>query len=252
MKLKSKVAVVTGAGAGIGRATSLLFAREGARVAAVDVVPGGIQSLVQEIASAGGSAAAIVTDVSKADDVEKCISQVVAAFGGIDILFKNAGIVPQGKIHETTETEWDRSMAVNVKSMYLMSRQVVPLFQKQGGGVILNTSSAVVLRSVENRAAYAAAKGAVLALTRCMAFDYVKDGIRVNCLCPGTVETPSLQGRMAALGEVETVRKQFEARQPIGRLGTAEEIAEAALYLVSDVAGFVTGSALSIDGGFAL
>jgi len=214
MKLKSKVAVVTGAGAGIGRATSLLFAREGARVAAVDVVPGGIQSLVQEIASAGGSAAAIVTDVSKADDVEKCISQVVAAFGGIDILFKNAGIVPQGKIHETTETEWDRSMAVNVKSMYLMSRQVVPLFQKQGGGVILNTSSAVVLRSVENRAAYAAAKGAVLALTRCMAFDYVKDGIRVNCLCPGTVETPSLQGRMAALGEVERYANSLKPGNP--------------------------------------
>lgn len=143
-------------------------------------------------------------------------------------------------------------MAVNVKSMYLMCRQVIPLFQKQGSGVILNTSSAVVLRSVANRAAYAAAKGAVLALTRCMAFDYVRDGIRVNCLCPGTIDTPSLWGRMTALGDVETVRKQFEARQPIGRLGTAEEIAEAALYLVSGTAGFVTGSAFSIDGGLSL
>jgi meso-butanediol dehydrogenase / (S,S)-butanediol dehydrogenase / diacetyl reductase len=253
MKLSSKVAIVTGAGAGIGRATSLLFAREGANVAAVDLVSDGIQTLVKEIHSAGGAAEAIVADVSNAGDVEQCVQKILGRFGRIDILYNNAGIVVPGKIHQISEADWDRSMDVNVKSMYLMCRSVVPLFQKQGSGVILNTSSAVVLRTVADRAAYTAAKGAVLALTRSMALDYVKDGIRVNCLCPGTVDTPSFHQRLVALGgNVAAVRKQFEARQPMGRLGTAEEIAEAALYLVSDAAAFVTGGVFPIDGGLSL
>ena len=253
MKLDSKVAIVTGAGAGIGWATSLLFARQGAKVVALDLLADGIQGLVKEIHSAGGEAEAIVADVSYAEDVERCVQRALSRFGRIDILFNNAGIVVPGKIHEIRETDWDRSMDVNVKSMYLMCRSVVPVFRKQGGGVILNTSSAVVLRTVADRAVYTAAKGAVLALTRSMALDYVKDGIRVNCLCPGTVDTPSFQQRMAALGGDSAVaRKQFEARQPMGRLGTAEEIAEAALYLVSDGAAFVTGGAFPIDGGFSL
>ncbi len=253
MKLKSKVAIVTGAGAGIGRATSLLFAREGAKVVALDLLADGIQALVKEIHAAGGEAEAIVADVSNAADVEQFVQKTLNRFGRIDILFNNAGIVVPGKIHEICETDWDRSMDVNVKSMYLMCRSVVPLFRKQGGGVILNTSSAVVLRTVADRAVYTAAKGAVLALTRSMALDYVKDGIRVNCLCPGTVDTPSFQQRMAALGgDPVLARKQFEARQPMGRLGTADEIAEAALYLVSDASEFVTGVAFPIDGGLSL
>jgi len=244
---------VTGAGAGIGRATSLLFAREGTKVAAVDLDSDGINTLVKEIRSTGGTAEAIVADVSSAADVERCVQTSLGRFGRIDILFNNAGIVVPGRIHEVSEADWDRSMDVNVKSMYMMCRSVVPLFQKQGSGVILNTSSAVVLRTVTNRAVYTAAKGAVLALTRSMALDYVKEGIRVNCLCPGTVDTPSFHQRLAALGgDVATVRKQFEARQPMGRLGTAEEIAEAALYLVSDAAAFVTGGVFPIDGGLSL
>ena len=253
MKLNSKVAIVTGGGAGIGRATSLLFAREGAKVVALDLFADGIQTLVKEIRSAGGEAEAIVADVSNGEDVEQCVQKALNRFGRINILFNNAGIVVPGKIHEIRETDWDRSMDVNVKSMYLMCRSVVPLFRKQGGGVILNMSSAVVLRTVTDRAVYTAAKGAVLALTRSMALDYVKDGIRVNCLCPGTVDTPSFQQRMVALGgDPASARKQFEARQPMGRLGTAEEIAEAALYLVSDRAAFVTGVAFPIDGGLSL
>ena len=253
MKLNSKVAIVTGGGAGIGRATSLLFAREGAKVVVLDLLADGIQTLVKEIHSAGGEAEAIVADVSNGEDVEQCVQKALNRFGRINILFNNAGIVVPGKIHEIRETDWDRSMDVNVKSMYLMCRSVVPLFRKQGGGVILNMSSAVVLRTVTDRAVYTAAKGAVLALTRSMALDYVKDGIRVNCLCPGTVDTPSFQQRMVALGgDPASARKQFEARQPMGRLGTAEEIAEAALYLVSDRAAFVTGVAFPIDGGLSL
>jgi NAD(P)-dependent dehydrogenase (short-subunit alcohol dehydrogenase family) len=252
MKLANRVAIITGAAAGIGRATSLLFAREGARVAAVDMDAERLNFLVKEIDSFGGKAKAFVADASQSSDVDAAVSSVLTSFGRIDILFNNAGLVPTGKIHETSEPEWDRSMAVGVKSLFLFSRRVVPIFQKHGGGVILNMSSAVVLRSVPDRAAYAATKGAVLALTRCMALDYVKDKIRVNCLCPGTIDTPSLRDRLNALGDTETVRKQFEARQPMGRLGTAEEIAGAALYLVSDDASFVTGTAFSIDGGFAL
>jgi NAD(P)-dependent dehydrogenase (short-subunit alcohol dehydrogenase family) len=253
MRLSSKVAIVTGAGAGIGRATSLLFAREGTKVAAVDLDSDGINTLVKEIRSTGGTAEAIVADVSSAADVERCVQTSLGRFGRIDILFNNAGIVVPGRIHEVSEADWDRSMDVNVKSMYLMCRSVVPLFQKQRSGVILNTSSAVVLRTVTNRAVYTAAKGAVLSLTRSMALDYVKEGIRVNCLCPGTVDTPSFRQRLEALGgDVGTTRKQFEARQPMGRLGTAEEIAEAALYLVSDAAAFVTGGVFPIDGGLSL
>jgi NAD(P)-dependent dehydrogenase (short-subunit alcohol dehydrogenase family) len=252
MKLANRVAVITGAAAGIGRATSLVFAQEGARVAAVDIDPERLDSLVKEIDSFGGKAKTFVADVSQSSDVDTAVSSVLTSFGRIDILFNNAGFVPTGKIHETSESEWDRSMTVGVKSLYLFSRRVVPIFQKQGGGVILNMSSAVVFRSVPDRAAYAATKGAVLALTRCMALDYVKDKIRVNCMCPGTIDTPSLRGRLKALGNPETVLKQFEARQPMGRLGTAEEIAGAALYLVSDDASFVTGAAFSIDGGFSL
>jgi meso-butanediol dehydrogenase/(S,S)-butanediol dehydrogenase/diacetyl reductase len=222
-------------------------------VVAVDLVADGIHALAKEIQSGGGAAEAIVADVSNAADVEQCGQKVLSRFGRIDILFNNAGIVVPGKIHEISETDWDRSMDANVKSIYLMCRNIVPVFRKQGGGVILNTASAVVLRTVADRAVYTAAKGAVLALTRSMALDYVKDGIRVNCLCPGTVDTPSFQQRLGALGgDLATVRRQFEARQPMGRLGTAEEIAEAALYLVSDAAAFVTGGVFPIDGGFSL
>jgi meso-butanediol dehydrogenase/(S,S)-butanediol dehydrogenase/diacetyl reductase len=252
VRLKDKVAIITGAGAGIGRASSLLFAREGARIGAIDVNPEGIESLAEEIRAGRGTAEAILADVSQSSDVQMVVTRVLDRLGRIDILFNNAGIVPHGKIHQTSESEWDRTMAVNVKSIFLFCHRVAPVFQKQGGGVILNTASATVLRNVPDRAAYTASKGAVLALTRSMALDYAKDNIRVNCLCPGTIDTPSLHERLKALGDVESVRKRFEARQPMGRLGTSEEIAQAALYLVSEEAAFVTGMAFSIDGGFSL
>ena len=252
MQLRDKVAVITGAGAGIGRACCLLFAAEGAKVVAVDLEPATLSSVVEEVRRIGGPILAIQADVSRAADVERVVSAASERFATVHILFNNAGIVPRGKVHEMTEEDWDRTMAVNVKSMYLMSHAVVPIFLKRGGGVILNTSSATALRSVVDRAAYSASKGAVLALTKSMAIDYVRDGIRVNCLCPGTIDTPSLHQRLAAFADPEEARKQFVARQPMGRLGTAEEVAKAALFLVSDDAGFVTGSAFSIDGGFTV
>lgn len=252
MRLEGKVAIITGAAAGIGRASCLLFAREGAKVAAVDVDESGIETLVHETSDAGGEALAVAADVSKGEEVGSVVGAVIERFGRVDILFNNVGIVPHGKIHTITESDWDRTMAVNVKSIYLFCREVMPWYLRQGGGVILNTSSATALRSVPDRAAYNASKGAVLALTRSMAIDYVRDGVRVNCLCPGTVDTPSFRQRMAVFADPEEALRQFVARQPMGRLGTAEEVAQAALYLVSDEAKFVTGAAFSIDGGMAI
>jgi meso-butanediol dehydrogenase/(S,S)-butanediol dehydrogenase/diacetyl reductase len=252
VQLRDKGAIITGAGAGIGRACCLLFAAEGAKIVAVDLDPAALDLVVEDVRSNGGSILAIQADVSRAADVERVVSATSEKFATINILFNNAGIVPHGKIHETTEDDWDRTMAVNVKSMYLMSHAVVPIFLKHGGGVILNTSSATALRSVVDRAAYSASKGAVLALTKSMAIDYVRDGVRVNCLCPGTIDTPSLNRRLAAFADPEEARKQFVARQPMGRLGTAEEVAKAALFLVSEDAKFVTGAAFSIDGGFTV
>jgi NAD(P)-dependent dehydrogenase (short-subunit alcohol dehydrogenase family) len=252
MRLKGKVAIITGAAAGIGRASAVLFAQEGAGIAAVDLDREGNEALASEILKAGGRAVAIAGDVSQAADVQRIVRQTREHFRTLDILFNNAGIVMKGKIHETTEEEWDRTAAINVKSMYLLCHEVVPIFLEQGSGVILNTSSATALRSVADRVAYSTSKGAVLALTRSMALDYAKNSIRVNCLCPGTIDTPSLGRRLSAFADPAEARRQFIARQPMGRLGTADEVAQAALYLVSDEAAFVTGTALSIDGGSAI
>ena len=251
-KLAGKIAVITGSAAGIGRASCLLFAKEGASVAAVDCDAAGNAKLVEEIRSLGGAAEALTTDVSSAQDVERAVRQILSKWQRVDILFNNAGIVTGGKIHTLTEEEWDRSFAINVRSMFLFSRVVIPSFLQHGGGVILNTSSTTALRVVPDRALYNATKSAVLAFTKSMALDYAQNNIRVNCLCPGTTDTPSLQGRLSAMGNYEDVRKQFEARQPLRRLGTADEIAQAALYLVTDDAAFITGSAFQIDGGMSL
>lgn len=252
MRLAGKVAIITGAGAGIGRASAGLFAREGAAIVAVDLDSTANEQVVEEIRSAGCQVLAVRADVSQAAEVQRLVRQVLTKFGRVDILFNNAGIVPHGRVHDTAESDWDRTMAVNLKSMYLLCHEVVPLFLQQGGGVILNTASATAVRSVVDRAAYSTSKGGVIALTRSMALDYVRDNIRVNCLCPGTIDTPSLHQRLAAFADPDEARRQFIARQPMGRLGTAEEVAQAALYLVSDEARFVTGVAFSIDGGFTV
>lgn len=252
MILQGKTAIVTGAGAGIGAASAALFAREGANVIAVDLDSATLTQVCGEIAKAGGSCRAAVADVSRATDVHGVVRDALANFGHIDILFNNAGIVPPGPVDAISEEQWDRAFDVNVKSMYLFCRSVVPEFKRQGGGVILNTASATALRVVADRACYTATKSAVLGLTKSMALDYVRDNIRVNCLCPGTIDTPSLAERLAAFPDPVQARKNFIARQPIGRLGTPEEVARAALYLVSPEAAFVTGMAFAIDGGFSL
>lgn len=250
MKLQGKTAIITGAAAGIGAASAELFAREGANVVAVDIDLATLRNITGQIQR--GVCLAIEADVSRQADVWRVVQTALENFGRIDILFNNAGIVPAGKIDAITEDEWDRAMAINLKSMYLFCHAAVPLFKKQGGGVILNTASATALRAVADRACYTASKAAVVGLTKSMAIDYVKDNIRVNCLCPGTIDTPSLAQRIAAFPDPAEARKNFIARQPMGRFGTAEEIAAAALYLVSDEAAFVTGVAFPIDGGLSI
>jgi meso-butanediol dehydrogenase/(S,S)-butanediol dehydrogenase/diacetyl reductase len=252
MKLQGQTAIITGAAAGIGAASAALFAREGAKVVAVDIDGALLKQVSDQTEKANGVCLAMTADVSKRGDVQKVVGAAMEKFGRIDILFNNAGIVPPGKVDTITEEEWDRAMTINVKSMYLFCHAVVPRFKKQGGGVILNTASATALRAVADRACYTATKAAVIGLTKSMALDYVRDNIRVNCLCPGTVDTPSLAQRIAAFPDPVEARKNFIARQPMARFGTSEEIAQAALYLVSPEAGFVTGLAFAIDGGFSL
>ncbi len=252
MKLQNKTAIITGAAVGIGAASAALFAREGAQIVAVDIDRELLNQASSELEKAGASCLAVPADVSKRIDVEMVVRSATQKYGQIDILFNNAGIVPTGKLDVTSEEQWDRAMAINVKSMYLFCHAVIPGMKAQGGGVILNTASATALRAVGDRACYTSTKAAVIGLTKSMALDYVRDKIRVNCICPGTVDTPSLTGRLAAFSDPAQARKEFIARQPMGRFGTAEEIAQAALYLVSPESEFVTGVAFPIDGGLSI
>jgi NAD(P)-dependent dehydrogenase (short-subunit alcohol dehydrogenase family) len=183
---------------------------------------------------------------------ERAVAETVKAFGRLDILFNNAGIVIPGRIDNTSEEDWDRTMAVNLKGVFLTSKYAIPEMRKNGGGVIIHNASVVALKGVKDRAPYSASKGGVWALTKAMAADYISDNIRVNCICPGTTYTPSLQQRIDAFPDPEAALASFIARQPMGRLGTEEEIAAAVLYLASDEAAFVTGTTLLIDGGMSI
>ena len=243
--LDGKIALITGAAAGIGRATCLAFSAAGAEVIATDRDLSGLQHLAAEL---GGLriAALDVTD-------PQAIERTVVEAGPIDILFNCAGVVPAGAILDTTRTDWQRAFDINVTSIFDMMRTVLPGMIDRGGGNIINVASVVsTIKMAPGRSAYAASKAAVIALTRSVALDYVGKGIRCNAICPGTVDTPSLEARMSATGDAEAARRAFVARQPMGRLGSAEEIAAAALYLASPQSAFVTGHAMVIDGGFSL
>jgi NAD(P)-dependent dehydrogenase (short-subunit alcohol dehydrogenase family) len=243
-RLQGKRALVTAAGQGMGRAAALAFAREGASVAATDVDA----SLVAAYAGSPGIRASRL-DVLRDDDVR----DFVAETGAVDILFNCAGWVHQGSILECEPADWDRSFALNVRSMYVMCKHMVPRMIAAGGGVILNMASVLGGdKAAPNRLAYAASKAAVAGFTRALAIDHVKQGIRVNCVCPGTVDTPSLADRINAFADPVQARKDFIARQAMGRLATAEEIAETFVYLVSDESSFMTGQAIFVDGGMSL
>jgi len=249
MKLKDKVAIITGAGAGIGEATALLFANEGAKVIC-NSLSNSAKKIVDKINTSGGDAIFIQADVAMEDQAKRIISQTIERYGNIDILFNNAGIVLGGAIDAISTADWDRTMAVNVRGIYLVSKYAIP-FLKKSQGVIINNASSVAFKGVKDRAAYSASKGAVLSMTRAMAMDYLEDKIRVNAICPGTTETPSLLQRIRNRGgNYEEVRQQYIARQRLGRLGTPEEIAEGVLFLVINK--FCTGVSLLVDGGMTM
>ncbi|MFX1567452.1 MAG: SDR family NAD(P)-dependent oxidoreductase [Promethearchaeota archaeon] len=249
MKLKGKVAVITGAGAGIGKATAFLFAKEGAKICCNSITQSALR-VSEEINKMGGESIFIQADVSIEEEVKRIIDKTIEKFGRIDILFNNAGIVLGGAVDTISTEDFDRTMAVNVRSIYLVSKYALPFLRKTHG-VIINNASSVAFKGVKDRAAYTASKGAVLSMTRAMAMDYLEDKIRVNAICPGTTDTPSLADRIKNRGgNYEEVRNQYITRQRIGRLGTPEEIAEGVLFLTLN--GFCTGVSLLVDGGMTM
>jgi len=247
--LDGKRALVTGGASGIGRATSLLFAREGAAVAVADLDEVAARAVVRSITEQGFHGLSVACDVALADDCRRTVQQTVDAFGGLDVLVNNAGIIIRQTVVDLEETDWDRAMNVNVKSVYLMSKFAVPVMKRGGAGSIINISSGWGLVGGPAAAVYCASKGAVVLLTKAMAIDFGRDRIRVNCLCPGDTATSMLREEARQTGVPEADFMAEAARRPLGRVGTPEEIAQAALFLASEQSSFVTGTAMVVDGG---
>ncbi len=241
-RLQGKSVLVTAAAQGMGRAAVVAFAREGARVIATDLKDALLAGLPSEITK---------RRLDVLDDA--AVKAFVEDIGAVDVLFNCAGYVHQGTILDCAIKDWDFSFNLNVRSMFVMTKAMLPKMIAAGGGTILNMASVLgAQKAAPNRLAYAASKAAVVGFTRALAIDHVKQNIRVNCVCPGTVDTPSLGDRINAFADPEQARKDFVARQPMGRLATAEEIAETFVYLVSDESSFMTGQAVFVDGGMSL
>jgi meso-butanediol dehydrogenase/(S,S)-butanediol dehydrogenase/diacetyl reductase len=252
MRLANKAVLITGAGSGIGRAAAILFAKEGARVAVNDIAPGKAEETLGIMESAGSEGICAPGDVSRADDARRIVADTVQAFGRIDVVVNNAGVIVPGSVDTTPEEDFDMVMRINVKGTFLVSKFAVREMLKSGGGVIVNNASVAALKGIPDRSAYSASKGAVVSLTRAMAIDYIKDGIRINCVCPGTTDTPALEELMQSADDPRAAKDAFIARQPMGRLGKDEEIAQAMLFACSDETAYMTGSIITIDGGAML
>lgn len=248
MRLNDKVALITGAGSGIGQATALLFAREGARVLVADRTEAAARKTAEM--AEGGKVMPVRADVTQSDEVQTMIDTCLRRFGRIDILCNIAGIGSTQNVVETPEELWEQVFAVNARGVFLCCKYAIPHMVEAGGGAIVNMASVAGQIGIPNRAAYCAAKGAVILLTKSIAVDYVKQGIRCNCVCPGTVDSPWVARLVSNTSDPVAARTALEARQPMGRLGTPDEIAQAVLYLASDDAAFITGSELVIDGGW--
>ena len=245
-RLTDKITLVTGGGSGIGRATCLLFAQEGATVSVADYDADSGRETVQQIQAAGGTASFVQADVAQSADVQRMIAETIETYGRINVLFNNAGIEgPSAKLANYPEDAWDKVIAIDLTSVYYGMKYVIPHMVEQGGGVILSTASVAGLVGFPGSGAYAAAKAGVINMTRMVALEYANKNIRINCICPGIIATPMAERVMGERPEERVVRME-----PIGRLGKAEDIANAAVFLASDESSFATGAPFIIDGGY--
>jgi len=245
--LEGKIILLTGAGTGIGRACAMAFASEGASLALVGRRKEKLEAVAKECA---GSPLVISADLAHKAEIERAVAETVARFGRIDILVNNAGILFPGTAEEITEEQWDQTFQINVKSVWQLSSAVLPHFRKIGGGVIINVASVLGINGARQRASYAASKGAVVLLTKCMAIDHGHENIRVNAICPSFVETDLTAAVIRSAPDPEAVRRERIAVHPIGRLGRPEDIAGLAVYLASDASSWVTGGIYPLDGGY--
>lgn len=252
MRLAGKVAVVTGAGLGIGQACALRFAREGARVVVADLDEAAAHATTSAIARAGGTACAVGSDVARDQDVAALMQQTVRAFGPPTVLVNNAATSGFGTLADTPAAELDRVLGVNVRSVWACAHAAIPLMRDVGGGAIVNMASITGIVGAPGMAAYATSKGAIITLTRTLALEVAEQGIRVNCICPASIDTPMLQASFDRLDDPQAARARNVKRHPLGRLGTAEDVANLALFLASDEASFITGATYVIDGGALL
>jgi NAD(P)-dependent dehydrogenase (short-subunit alcohol dehydrogenase family) len=252
VRLHNKIALVTGAGDGIGRGIAVRFAHEGARVGVFDVAGAKCGETVAMIESAGCAALALPGDVSRAADVERAVAALAKRFGPPNVLAHVAGVMPGGTIEKTSESDWDRVFAVNAKGAYLTSRAVIPSMRRAGGGTIIFMASVTGILGLPGLAAYSATKGALIALARAMSTDHAHQGIRVNAVSPGTIDSPMLHNFLVAQRDPTRLRAEFDAMHPIGRVGTVDEVAQVFVFLASDDASFVSGANYTVDGGLSV
>ena len=249
-RLKNKVAIITGAARGIGKAAAIIFAKEGAKVVIADLDDQGALDVVNQIKADGNEAMYVRTNLTSASDVEALVAQTVETYGKLDILYNNAGINLFAQLADTEEEDWDKVMQVNVKSVYLTCKYAIPVMKVRGYGVILNTASTAAIVGLRNLAAYTASKGAVLQLTRNIALDYAKYGIRVNAICPGVTATEMTEKVILDDPDPVAARARFDRVIPRGTMAVPSEIAMAALFLVSDESSYIVGAAIPVDGGY--
>jgi NAD(P)-dependent dehydrogenase (short-subunit alcohol dehydrogenase family) len=250
MRFKGKVAVVTGASSGIGRATAVAFAREGAAVAIVDKDQERGEEVAKEIQEQGGDVLVVPTDIARETEVQAMVEDVTGRWGRLDILVNNAGIYYQADVVDTPSDVWNNVLAVNLSGAFLCTKYAVPAMIHGGGGVVINVASEAALVGIKGQVAYNVSKGGMIALTRSCAVDLAERGVRVNCVCPGTTDTPLVREAVKRAPDPAATRRALEEVRPLNRLGTPEEIASAVLFLASNEVGYATGAILSVDGGY--